>query len=74
MYIVTPVHTIILILLLLQIEARLFIDYQVLHEITIPLRDVVNYEASINNGSDVYLKLSYVEKQINQSLRDMVSS
>ena len=60
----------------IKVDDRLFIDYQVLKGLTAPLRDVVNYEAQINNASDIYQKLTWVQEQINSSLRelhDMVS-
>ena len=59
----------------LQIEERMSIDYQVIEELTVPLRDVMNYEAHNSNDSDMYQKLMWAESQINSSLdeiQDMV--
>ena len=61
----------------LQIEERMSIDYKVIEELTVPLRDVMNYEAHISNDSDIYQKLMWAESQINSSLeeiQDMVCS
>ena len=49
-------------------------DYQELKELTIPLRDVVNYEAHIQNDSsdsDTYKMLMGAEGQLNTSLREL---
>ena len=49
-------------------------DYQELKELTIPLRDVVNYEAHIQNDSSdpgTYQLLMYAEGQLNTSLREL---
>ena len=56
---------------LTQMEERLFMDYQVLKDMTVPLRDVVNFEARIVNDSDpdTYQKATYAERQLNISLR-----
>ena len=56
---------------LTQMEERLFMDYQVLKDLTVPLRDVVNYEVRIKNDSDpdTYQKATYAERQLNISLR-----
>ena len=57
---------------LLQIEDRLFVDYQALKEVTVPLRDVMDYEANNNNDSDVtYQRLLYVQEQLNTSLEQL---
>ena len=61
----------------LQIEERMSIDYKVIEELTVPLRDVMNYEAYISNDSDIYQKLIWAESQIISSLeeiQDMVCS
>ena len=42
-----------------------------LKELTVPLRDIVNYEADISNVSDIYYKLARVQAQINTSLEDI---
>ena len=58
----------------MQIEDRLLIDYQVLNELTTPLRDVVNYEGRINNSIndfDIYQKVGWVWEQLNTSLEEM---
>ena len=46
-------------------------DYQVLKELTVPLRDVVNYEAHSSKDSDTYQKLIFVQRQLNTSLREL---
>ena len=46
-------------------------DYQVIEELTVPLRDVLNYEAHINSNSDKYRKLVWTERQINSSLEEI---
>ena len=47
-------------------------DYQVLKELTVPLRDVVDYEAhSSSKDSDTYQKLIFVQRQLNTSLREL---
>ena len=49
-------------------------DYQLLQDLTVPLRDVVNYEVRIKNGSDPDIqKLIYAEGQLNISLRALGS-
>ena len=55
----------------LQIEERMSIDYKVIEELTVPLRDVMNYEAHISNDSDMYQKLMWAESQINSSLEEI---
>ena len=55
----------------LQIEQRMSIDYQVIEELTVPLRDVMNYEARNSNDSDMYQKLMWAESQINSSLEEI---
>ena len=47
------------------------IDYQVIEELTVPLRDMVNYEAGISNHSDIHEKLMWAESQINSSLAEI---
>ena len=47
------------------------IDYQVIEELTVPLRDVMNYEAGISTDSDIYQKLTWAESQINSSLAEI---
>ena len=56
-----------------QIEEHLVMDYEVLKDLTVPLRDVVNYEARIKNDSDpdTYQKLIYAEGQLSISLREL---
>ena len=56
-----------------QIEEHLVMDYQVLKDLTVPLRDVVNYEARIKSDldPDTYQKLIYAEGQLNISLRKL---
>ena len=64
-----------MIFILLQIEERMSIDYQVIEELTVPLRDVMNYEGRNSNDSDMYRKLMLAESYINSSLdeiQDMV--
>ena len=57
---------------LLQIEDRLFVDYQALKEVAVPLRDVMDYEANNNNDSDfTYQRLLYVQEQLNTSLEQL---
>ena len=46
-------------------------DYQVLKELTVPLRDVVNYEAHSSKDSDTYRKLIFVQRQLNTSLMEL---
>ena len=46
-------------------------DYQVLKELTVSLRDVVNYKAHSSNDSDTYQKLIFVQRQLNTSLRKL---
>ena len=46
-------------------------DYQVLKELTVPLRDVVNYEAHSSKDSDTYQKLIFVQRQLNTSLMEL---
>ena len=50
-------------------------DYQLLQDLTVPLRDVVNYEVRVKNDSDpdIYQKLIYAEGQLNISLRALGS-
>ena len=55
----------------MQIEDRLAIDYQILNELTVPLRDVLNYEAHNINDSDPYEKLSWAQTQLNTSLEEI---
>ena len=43
-------------------------DYQ---ELTVPLRDIMNYEAHSSNDSDTYQKLIFVQRQLNTSLREL---
>ena len=46
-----------------------------IEELSVPLRDVVNYEEHVNDDSDMYQKLLWAERQINSSLdeiQDMV--
>ena len=57
--------------ILLQIEERMSIDYQVIDELTVPLKDVLNYEAGISNNSDIYQRLMWAESQINSSLEEI---
>ena len=66
-------HHVICSFYLTQIEEHLVMDYQVLKDLTVPLRDVVNYEARIKNDSDpdTYQKLIYAEGQLNISLRKL---
>ena len=47
------------------------IDYQVIEELTVPLKDVLNYEAGISNDSNIYQRLMWAESQINSSLEEM---
>ena len=47
------------------------IDYEVIEELTVPLRAVVNYEAHVGNDSDKYEKLLWAERQINTSLEEI---
>ena len=47
------------------------IDYQVIEELTVPLRNVINYEAHNKNDSDMYQKLVWAQKQINTSLEEI---
>ena len=57
---------------LMQIEDRLFVNYQALNDVTVPLRDVVNYEAHVSNGSEfTYRKVVYVQRQLNISLEEL---
>ena len=56
---------------LLQIEERMSIDYQVIEDLIVPLRDVMNYEAGISTDSDIYQKLMWAESQINSSLAEI---
>ena len=37
------------------------IDYQVIEELSAPLRNVLNYEAHINDDSDIYRKLMWAQ-------------
>ena len=55
----------------MQIEDRLAIDYQILNELTVPLRDVLNYEAHNINDSDPYENLSWAQTQLNTSLEEI---
>ena len=55
----------------IQIEDRLLIDYQVLNELTTPLRDVVNYEGHTSNKSNIYQKLAWAQEQLNTSLEEI---
>ena len=57
--------------ILLQIEERMSIDYQVIDELTVPLKDVLNYEAGISNNSDIHQRLMWAESQINSSLEEI---
>ena len=46
-----------------------------IEELSVPLRDVVNYEEHVNDDSDTYQRLLWAERQINSSLdeiQDMV--
>ena len=55
-------------------EERLFMKYQALNDLTVPLRDVVKFEACIvndSNASDTCKKLIYAEGQLNTSLREL---
>ena len=65
--------TIICTLCLTQMEERLFMDYQALNDLSVPLRDVVNYEVRIKNDSNPNQrqKLIYAEGQLNISLREL---
>ena len=57
---------------LIQIEDRMFVDYQLLKDVTVPLRDVVDYEAHISNDSHpMYQKLVYAQTQLNTSLEEL---
>ena len=47
------------------------IDYEVIEELTVPLRAVVNYEAHVGNDSDKHEKLLWAERQINTSLEEI---
>ena len=47
------------------------IDYEVIEELSVPLRDVVNYEEQVDNDSDMYEKLLWAERQINSSLEEI---
>ena len=50
----------------------MFVDYQLLKDVTVPLRDVVDYEAHISNDSDpMYQKLVYAQTQLNTSLENL---
>ena len=42
-----------------------------IEELSVPLRDVVNYEKQIDNDSDMYQKLLWAERQINSSLEEI---
>ena len=42
-----------------------------IEELSVPLRDVVNYEEQVDNDSDMYEKLLWAERQINSSLEDI---
>lgn len=47
------------------------IDYEVIEELAVPLRAVLNYEAHVGNDSDKYQKLVWAERQINTSLEEI---
>ena len=66
-------HHVICSFYLTQIEEHLVMDYQVLKDLTVPLRDVVNYEAHIKSDldPDTYQKLIDAEGQLNISLRKL---
>ena len=42
-----------------------------IEELSVPLRDVVNYEEQVDNDSDMYEKLLWAERQINSSLEEI---
>ena len=42
-----------------------------IEELSVPLRDVVNYEEQVNDDSDMYEKLLWAERQINSSLEEI---
>ena len=42
-----------------------------MEELSVPLRDVVNYEEQVDNDSDMYEKLLWAERQINSSLEEI---
>ena len=54
----------------IQIEDHLLIDY-IMNELTVPLRDVANYEAHNGNDSSTYQRLVWVQTQLNTSLEEI---
>ena len=54
----------------MQVEDRLAIDYQILKELAVPLRDVMNYEAH-NSDDSRYQKLAWAQSQLNSSLEEI---
>ena len=54
----------------MQDEDRLAIDYQILNELAVPLRDVMNYEAH-NSDDSRYQKLIWAQAQLNSSLEEI---
>ena len=66
-----PNQHVIVSMYIMQIEDRLLADYQVLNELNVPLGDVENYEAHLNNDSDTYRKLAWTKGQLSTSLEDM---
>ena len=55
----------------MQVEDRLAIDYQILNELAVPLRDVTNYEAHNINDSSTYQLLAWAQSQLNSSLEEI---
>ena len=49
------------------------IEYQVIEELTIPLRDILIYEAHVNSSSETYQELVGIQSQINSSLAEIQS-
>ena len=55
----------------MQVEDCLAIDYQILNELAVPLKDVANYEAHNINDSSTYQLLAWAQAQLNSSLEEI---
>jgi len=57
-----------------QIEDRLSYDYQLLEELMLPLEALLGYEsAQLGNDSITYHRLAVVQRELNNSLREIQS-